>query len=494
MKQDNHPIDDLIRQRIQDLPPPPVRGWDELSSQLDERATDEVIAEKLSSLTPAAPAGGWEVLARKIDETLVADNDTLDRTVAAGLLRAEPSTVSGWSTLAARLEVIGKRREMVSCLKITEGALLLSMLLLFARFGEVDAPRSPAHLADARPPAKSFPVVVPELKPIDPPALHRLPSPRSGEGDAERRALPEVVPTLPRLDFSPALRRPIVTPDVRLLPSALAPLDLSISPLAQREILPRLALHFDAVPGSDPVHYYLNGFVSPVDLNEIVTQESKYLGIQAQRKISLGYSVGALIEVEQKGNAVQFGLIYGHRSYVPSKMQIIEEDTTGLKRAQDIRYSRLTYETVSIPLNYQRELTANDKWRLSAGLGMAMNIVLGADVRLPENVTLDDLNRLLREEAGLLGTPRDAKAQVQEILDPTQGYFQGGGILENSSLYLSGNLRVERLLGDRWSIYFSPTVGRLLTIREGDGGRGPLEDRIHNTMLRFGTRVRLSGY
>ena len=494
MKQDNHPLDDLIRQRIQDLPPPPVRGWDELSSQLDERATDGLIADKLASLTPAPPAGGWEALSQKMDEALGHDTETLDRAVASGLLRAEPSAVSGWSTLAARLEIIGRRREMISCLKITEGALLLSMLLLFARFGEVEGPRSRAHLADAQSPKKAFPVVVPELQPIDWPALRQLPAAPTGTATPERRSIPEVVPTLPRPDFSPALRRPLLLPDVRLRPSGLTPLDLTIVPLPERETLPRLALHFAEVPGSDPVHYYFNGFVSPVDLNEIVTQESKYLGIEAQRRISLGYSVGALIEVEQKGNAIQFGLIYGHRSYVPSKMQIIEEDTTGLKRAQDIRYSRLAYETVSIPLNYQRELATNDKWRLSAGVGMAMNVVLGADIRLPENVTLEDLNRLLREEANLPGTPRDAKAQVQEILDPTQGYFQGGGILENSSLYLSGNLRVERLLGDRWSVYFSPSVGRLLTIREGDGGRGPLEDRIHNTMLQFGTRIRLSGY
>ena len=494
MKQDNHPIDDLIRQRIENLPPPPVRGWEELSSQLDQRDADDLIAGRLESLTPVAPAGGWELLSRKMDDALAEDNRTIDRAVATGLQRAEPTTVSGWSTLAARLETIGRRREMVTCLKITEGALLLSMLLLFARFGEVGTHTTSQHLADAHTPAKPFPVVVPELKSMDTPVGQRLPAPPREDAAAGRTVVPQVPATLPVPDFSPALRRPMEIPEVRLRPAPLRPLGMDILPLPEREFLPRLALHFDGIPGSDPVQYYLNAFVSPLDLNEIVTQESKYLGIQAQRKISLGYSIGALIEVEQKGNAVQFGLIYGHRSYVPAKMQIIEEDTTGLKRAQDIRYSRLAYETVSIPLNYQRELAATEKWRLSAGLGMAMNVVLGADIRLPDNVTLEDLNRMLREEANPISAPRDAKAQVEEILDPTQGYFQGGGLLENSSLYLSGNLRVERLLGDRWSVYFSPTVGRLLTIREGDGGRGPLEDRIHNTMLRFGTRIRLSGY
>ena len=494
MKQDNHPIDDLIRQRIESLPPPPVRGWDALASQLDQRASDEIIAGRLDSLTPAAPAGGWELLTRKMDDALAEETEQLDRAVASGLQRAEPSTVSGWSTLAARLETIGRRREMVTCLKITEGALLLSMLLLFARFGDVATQHTTQRYAYAQTPAKPFPVVVPGLPKIETPAPERPSVPTRSGLASYRGPVPEVTPTLPRADFAPALRRPMVIPEVRLRPALLEPLDTRIDPLAEREILPRLALHFDGIPGSDPVQYYLNAFVSPLDLNEVVTQESKWLGIKAQRRVSLGYSVGALLEVEQKGNALQFGLIYGHRSYVPAKMQIIEEDTTGLKRAQDIRYSRLTYETVSIPLNYQREITANDKWRLSAGVGMAMNVVLGSDIRLPENVTLEDLNRMLREEVKQPGVGRDAKAQMEEILDPTQGYFQGGGILENSSLYLSGNFRVERLLGDRWSVYFSPTVGRLLTIREGDGGRGPLEDRVHNTMLRFGTRLRLSGY
>ena len=48
---------------------------------------------------------------------------------------------------------------------------------------------------------------------------------------------------------------------------------------------------------------------------------------------------------------------------------------------------------------------------------------------------------------------------TNEILDPAPRDISREVAAENSSLYLSGNVRVERLLNDRWSVYFSPTVG-----------------------------------
>ncbi|WP_116105019.1 hypothetical protein [Lewinella sp. IMCC34191] len=493
MKQENHPIDKLIRQRIASLPPPPTRGWSDLEARLDEVADHTAIAAKLDSLAPVAPAGSWDAFAQKLDAVATDQGDQLDVTVASGLLQAEPTTVSGWSRLAARLEVIGRRREMVTCLKITEATLLLSLLLLFAQSDDWSSIRTQPGKMDA-----SVEPLASLLQPIERSAGSGVQPPDASTDVPQSKVQPtrpvsitaEAVPSLvphapgPVVSQNQAVPNPTLVSTVEALPSSVTPLNNE-----QARILP--ALDLSGFLGGEPVQYYLSGFVSPLDINDIRTLENKVLGIEAQRKLSTGYSLGLLFEAQQGDNALQFGLVYGHRSYVPAKILLIEEDTSGVEQEHPIRYSRLAYETVSIPLNYQRQLSSNDKWRISAGLGMAMNIVLKSQVNLPADVTLADLNRIIKNSAPLAKIGRE-NSGASEILDPTQGYLQGGGLLENSSLYVSGNVRIERILNDRWSLYFSPTVGRLLTIREGDGGRGPLEDRIHNTMIQLGTRVRLS--
>ena len=501
MKQEKHPLDDLIRQRIESLPPADVRGWEQLQSRLDEDMDDAAIAAKLTTLSPAAPTGSWDAFAQKLDAAEAADHRALDAAVVEGLERAATGNVSGWTALAARLELIGKRREMIACLKITEGALLLSFLLLLARFGDSGHRTALAPIADATdtdsPPVRTEQPQIPassqaEHAETEAPASRFSPAdqtPPATVGSPER--LPLTTSPLPAADIVP-LPLPQPETSLRLTPA-------TVQELERAGILsPALAGRYGRTPGplvfrGEPVRYYLDAFISPVDLNEVVTQQNKLLGINEQRFLTTGYSAGALLEATQSGNSLQFGLIYGNRSYVPAKIRLFSVDPSSGDAENEIAYSQLSYQTVSIPLNYERELITRDQWRLSAGFGMAMNVVLESHVSLPEDVTLDDLNRMIEEEASKFPAGRGkSEGSVKEILDPTQGYFQGGGLLENSSLYLSGNFRIERIVNDRWSFYFSPTVGKLVTVREGDGGRGPLEDRIHNTMLRLGTRVRLT--
>ena len=489
---DLHPIDDMIRKRIESLPPPPMGGWDELAARLEEQKDDHAIAEKLVSLAPLPEAGSWNAFAEKLEAAESMSEQALDEAVVTGLKQANPPPASGWTLLANRLELIGKRREMVACLKITEAALLLSMLLLFARFGHVLDEHHPATIAEARISRQQFPL------PTSPEAIPAAPI-----ASEENVSRPAVTRENQQPPITPAITKPLPGPvsdgvvfladapkKIRVRPTTVGAFDHSIDPVPEKGTGVHRPLQLAGLFGSEPVRYYLNAFVSPVDFNEVVTQENGVLGITAQRKLSTGYSIGALLEAAQGVNALQFGLVYGLRSYVPAKILLIEEDTSGVEQELGIRYSRLTYQTISIPLNYQRELSSNEKWRVSAGVGMSMNVVLGSHVKLPPDVTLADLNRIIQ---GSIATkaPRE-KAQASEILDPTRGYFQGGGILENSSLYLSGNVRIERLLSDRWSIYFSPTFSKLVTVREGKGGKGPLEDRIHNTMLQMGARLRLT--
>ncbi|NJB84843.1 hypothetical protein GGR26_000588 [Lewinella marina] len=504
MKQEKHPLDDLIRQRIANLPPGAVRGWEELERRLDMLDTaDDAVADKLNTLSaPPPPPGSWSAFEQKLTAAEAETAAAIDSAVATVLSQASTPPVSGWAQLAARLELIGQRREMVMCLKISEAALLLSLLLVALRFAETTPPQS-APIADTgskgrfpiqlpQSPAKATEALAPAL-----PAQAVTPTPAQAPRDEPRTSPASLRPTpaVPTLDFHPesgrnqlaALPRPLAEEPVGTIPT---------NTYGVEQPRPKIyaPLQFGNLFSGEPVQYVLNAFVSPVDLNQVITQANPRLGIEGQSKLSTGYSIGTLLDVSQGKNAIQVGFIYGYRSYVPAEILNIEQDSLLTPQDENIRYGRLTYRTLSLPLNYVREIATNDRWRLSGGVGMAMNVILDSEFQLADNYTKEDLERVIDHFVATHQSSTDGRASSgrRNILNPEVGYLQGGSIFDNSSLYVSGTLRVERLLNDRWSLYFAPTVTRLFTVRDTDGGKGPLEDRIHNTMLRLGTRIRLT--
>ena len=498
-----HPLDDLIRRRLADLPPPPPRGWEALQQQLDAAApepdlsaTDTVIAGQLADLAPALPVGGWAAFEQKLSAAEASTTAEVDRLVSTGLERSAPARVSGWALLAARLDTIGKRREMVGYMKVTEGAFLLSMLLLFVQFANLPLVRSTHQLAQADGSAGNVQLL--PIAPLAPVPQVRSATPRTGAATLPAPVVADaavVVAPLPTLTL--AVRVPAVEPR---LTSPAARAIASTAYLARRwsaSVKPALALPLP--DAGEPIRYYLNVFASPLDLNQVNTLANEQLGIFARTLLSRDWSAGALVDITKGKNGMQVGLIYGNRSYVPAEILVLEDQRR--RRQEDpnrVRFGRLLYNTVSIPLNYERVVRRTDNWQVSVGVGLSANIVLASEFRLAAGFTYDDLRKQVefyREElytTGKITKPAGFQKGLNDIVDPPTGYLQGGSLIDNTSLYLSGNVRVERLLDDRWSLYFSPTVSRLFTLREDDGGKGPLQDRIHNTMLRVGTRFRLT--
>jgi hypothetical protein len=295
-----------------------------------------------------------------------------------------------------------------------------------------------------------------------------------------------------------SLRQNELSPGTRSESPVTEPLSFTILEVSRYETAVRPPLEFPSLFNGQPIRYYVNLFASPVDVNQVITPRNLAIGIaDRQSKFSTGYSLGALVDIVQGNNGVQTGLIYSYRSYVPVEFGLIQGEQP-IKDGEDpMRFGRLRYRTISIPLTYNRQLFQDQKWRVSGGLGMAMNIILSSDFKLENNHTLVDLERFWQDyldQGKQEGTivPGGRSSEYTDFLSPPQGYLEGGSLIKNTSLYLSGNLRFERLLDDRWSLYFSPTVTRQFTVREDDGGKGPLQDRIHSTMLRFGTRLLLS--
>ncbi|WP_420460776.1 hypothetical protein [Neolewinella sp.] len=509
-----HSLDDLIRRRLADLPPPPARGWAELQQQLDAAAAppqpagtaDEVVAEKLTALAPVLPAGSWAAFEQKLTAAELSTTSEVDQLVSAGLERSAPARVSGWALLAARLDTIGKRREMVGCMKVAEVAFLLSMLLLYVQFGTPTAPRSEQQLAQNKPDLSTQV----DLLAATPPALPlsiTAPPTRSTAADARHALrsrtavapLSVVIPTRLPESAAPRLAAAALPKRTTTSPNLTGPVDRTAFSVKHWSTGVKPALALPLPDAGEPIRYYLNVFVSPLDLNQVKTLANPGLGIEAGTLLSRDWSLGTLVDITKGKNGIQVGLIYGNRSYVPAEILVLEDRRRRRQEDPDrVRFGRLLYNTVSIPLNYERVIRRTDDWQVSVGVGLSANVVLASEFRLAADFTYDDLRKqadLYRQElflAGKLTKSSGLQKGFNDFVDPPTGYLQGGSLLDNTSLYLSGNIRIERLLDNRWSLYFSPTVSRLFTLREDDGGKGPLQDRIHNTMLRVGTRFRLT--
>ena len=123
-----------------------------------------------------------------------------------------------------------------------------------------------------------------------------------------------------------------------------------------------------------------------------------------------------------------------------------------------------------------------------------MSVITQSEFQLTEEAREDLEDSLLQPP----GRPRSGRSYQQntisarQVLDPEPGWFEGGSILANASFYLSSGFTVERSLTPRFSIYVSPTYGRVIYLSDAQGV-GPYNDRIHRASLRFGSRFLLGG-
>ncbi len=561
-------FDELVRKRLEALPnpTPPSGGWSALQRELDEDA-DMVLRNALTGLAAGTSPTGWEALERKLDpqttadqqladrlnglkpapptgwETLVArmdreNDEAIDAIVTDGLARTAPTVTSGWAALAARLELIGWRRSTVAAWKLTEGCLLLSLLLLFVRFGP-STPSNPtfAELAEGFPLPLQAELNSPETKTTNeqkPPqealvadltkspelftATVNKPQPTASPSQITPRSnantVVQSVPPLPvsndvsllTVSSQPELETaaPSSREDV-YLPENVA--TLAIDELNTRLYPPSPALILPKQDNTEPIYYYLNGFVSPIYLNQVITPATEILEIDITggRRITYGKSAGLMLDVMHGKNGLQFGFIYNRRSYIPTALKYWQEDEhvpTAL--AYDGGYNRFVFDALEIQFNYKRTILETEKWRLSGKIGMGINLVAYADFDDQERFVseFNDFHEWVYSQSTQTAQPfappegaRSGPGDTQEgdqLTEPAAGFLEGGGVFDNSSLYFNGGIVVERLINQRWSVYVAPSFGRALFLRK-DEGIGPYKDRINPAGLRFGSRYHFGG-
>lgn len=541
MQKNPHKIDEILRQRLAELPTPPPSpaGWERLEVDLDqdpdfalrsaliglavsddvagwgalERKLDPVsqvdasIAEGLNALTPTAPVGSWELLSAKVDDAI---GQEVDGVVNERLYRDTTGNTSGWAALAARLELISHRRHLVGAWKVTEVSLLLSLLLLFLRFGPETAGEYPTAplTADDLLIAEATTTAQPSISLTN--DLHLPAEAQSSSlanepsaGLATQVALPEapqkelvVIEMLPKINIGPVstevheLKQPLL---IRVTPEVSDPLAGPDYTAEWMPTLPSPALALPEIDNSIPVRYRLNLFLAPGEINEVITPPNQVsnIDIAGRNQFTNSSSVGALLDISKGKDGLEIGAIYSRHAYTPT--ELIRPDCLVEGNCPE-GYDRFIYHSISFPFSYERTLFSRNDWRIGARGGMAMSIITQSEFQLTESAR-EDLESSLLAPQGRASSGRSSgqnTISTRQVLDPEPGWFEGGSLLTNASFYLSGGFTVERFLTPRFSLYVSPTYSRVIYLDKYEGV-GPYNDRIHRASLRFGSRFLLGG-
>jgi hypothetical protein len=484
----------------------PALGWQALERKLDPISqADADLAEKLNNLQPTATAVGWGALEARLERE---NGEAVDIIVADGMARSGVGATSGWAALAARLELIGWRRGVVAAWKITEASLLLSMLLLVVRFGPTtERPSIPFAQAENGFPipmassvgeasvtlSEELPIANNRSTALNASVAARIPAKRNLSSADFPQDLTTILANTDNEQIAlltEDLKRNVMTP--------VAVPALEIEQLRKTVYLPSPVLNLPKIDNSEPVHYYVNGFVSPFDINRVVTPSTSIgeFDISGDRRFTYGSSVGLLIDVSQGKNGLQFGAIYSRRSYIPTALKwYLQDEFTAFEPIKG--YQRFNFENLTFDFNYKRTLVTTDNWRVSGRLGMSLSVIARSafdgqdDVVAGLNELVDRVNDLPNSQRSGESRPTDYNGRGK-LENPPSGWLEGGSILANSTFYISGGVVVERLMNPRWSLYVSPTIGRAMYLKE-DQGIGPYNDRIHLGNLRLGSRYRFGG-
>ena len=519
--------DIVLRESLTGLSPAVASNWDALERELDGNAAgDSVVADKLNALQPLPAAGAWAAFADKMDAR---NAEVVDVIVGDQLSRAGAGAVSGWSALAARLELIRDRRQRIYAGAVIELSLMLSLLLLLVRFGPTQPPNaSPGPLAAGFPMAtvevgnmatKSTPLNGVEASLLANGSLAvkggnaqnasgqldmavSLVAERvSFSGLASESHVQGISPDRPETADSPVTIDEVKTyqptPASQLLPTE------PVVPESQLAAnLPQPALRLAPVTKEKlPTILYAHAFLSPVDANQVITRTLPVnnFDVTADNRVTQGHSAGMLLDLMQGGFGVQLGVVYSRISYIPSALKYYLEEEYPLVEAPR-GYSRFVFRKLTLPFSFNQVISQSDNWRWTARATMSVSIAGTTNFNISEedrdyievfNREVDN-GQLPTTAADASGRSSDARVWYK-LIDPAPGAFQGGSLFDNANFYVGGGIMLERLLGPRSSVYVNPSFGRVIYLNPDreDSGTGPYQDKIHTGQLRFGARYRL---
>ncbi|PHI21312.1 hypothetical protein CEQ90_02625 [Lewinellaceae bacterium SD302] len=512
-EREDEKADELLRASLTSIVPAyEAASWDKLKNRLDTQdsidahvLTDESVSQQLNALVPAYDAASWAALNARMNNT--ESDEILHHRLDTS---APVPPLSGWAALAAKLELIAARRTAIYGYKFSELCLVLTLLLLIWRFypegNEVEPVGPSAEPAmEASLPLASIDDEQGDLPPSQMVSTQAETRQTTGaaevETEAGETAATESAENIPSINIQAVE----VAPTVVFTPTfgATNPLAVELAPalLIERTIpRPIVSLSNERnTQSSKPGTFYLRPFISPWDFNQIVTPKQVVNDIILKQdiRISYGASAGVLLDVSYRKHSMQYGLIYGRRSYIPTVLKEVEAFLPGqgpIER-RDTNYSRISLQEVTLPVVFQWHVFDNEQWRMTADVGLAANVNVWKRFQKSPNFDSDVLN-WSRQTPQIIGGGRNEETEdlnrigARDLVYPEQGVFQGGSLLENVSMTASIGFSIERYLDERLSIYVAPRFSRAIYYQKSSGVE-PFNDRIHNNSVQFGTRILL---
>lgn len=222
------------------------------------------------------------------------------------------------------------------------------------------------------------------------------------------------------------------------------------------------------------------GTFASADLNHIQTGYNSAFDKAAYSRFAGGYGGGISIGLKTGKLELETGVIYSSTYYTPDSVNV-EFNRGSLGQGgyvgEGIYAAQLDF--VKIPLNAKYDLInwSEGKWRAYVLGGLSFNAAIQKNF-LSRQYKIENRNNQ-REIASEL---------FSEVKSPDYpGLLEEGGKLQGNHFFTANiGLGLERLLGNRWSIFAQPVYQHQFS---GAQIKGPDNDRMNTLSLQFGTKV-----
>ncbi len=229
------------------------------------------------------------------------------------------------------------------------------------------------------------------------------------------------------------------------------------------------------------------GMMGASDYNRIITPPVRVnTEIVSLDRYALGYSGGITIGFESGRWEVETGFIYTAKRYYPLQVLYVEGSLkdgifgSGIKQTE--------FDIMQVPLNFRYNFLSRNRWRIYGLVGASVHIVAQANYYVADIEDFETATfRPPPSDGSRAGQERPQVVVTQQA--QSQGWLEGGGLLENSYAGLNVGAGIERYMSPRWSLFAQPTYYHSLLY--ANKGLGPVNDRIHTMSLFMGVKVRL---
>lgn len=464
---------------------------------------DDLIRDKLETLTPNVKAGSWDQLAQRLDA--VEQNAAFDKIAADKLEGIQvPYQESSWQILAERLALERARIQAVVHYKLMEVSLVLLVLLTLWQHFPLPAVQQSAfpiattvenNTEDAKLENKQTDYTNSIIATADDVAKMAVLS--SDKNDTAKRTTKAIqqskehINPIASLDFyvhqHPHNKDQTTNKDAQAF-------NFDHTTVAHLEGLDLELLDYKndknwlkKVAAPERKTFLRVGFVGSTDYNRVITPTQKIDNgsVVSYDRYTLGYSGGLSLGVEHDRWEIETGAIYEARKYQAIPTLYVSGNVKSGYRGLSLRDFELN--TVNIPLRFRYNIISSKKWKAYALAGVSLNVMLTANYYTADQSAfgLDASNSFQADDSGASNSKPEA-LQNQAL---NRGFLQGGGFFENTTPYGNLGLGLERSLSYKLGVFVQPTYQHAVPLF--NEGLGPYQDRIHNFGINIGIKARL---